>query len=109
MTRMATPRMSSDVNSQATPSEIISALNHPLRRSILRLLLEKGPATATQMAARMSYVTRNNVRFHLNNLTSSGMVQKEKLVDGRGSVYSPTAAPRKPWVLTVLKHTAEED
>jgi DNA-binding transcriptional ArsR family regulator len=98
-----------EIESRGTPSDILSALNHPLRRSILRLLLKRGPATATQMADRMSYVTPNNVRFHLDELASSGIVTKEKLADARGSVYSPTSAPRASWVQTVLKLTAGED
>ena len=91
------------------PSVIISALNHPLRRSILRLLLEQGPSGATQMADRLPYVSRNSVRSHLDTLADSGMAKKEKPPYSRESVYSPTAAPRIPWVATVLRLTVRED
>jgi predicted ArsR family transcriptional regulator len=97
-----------ETESRATPSEIISALNHPLRRSILRLLMKRGPATATQMADRMSYVTRNNVRFHLDDLASRGMAKKDKHPDKRESVYS-LVEPPTAWVVKILKVTAEED
>lgn len=93
----------------ATPSDLVSALNHPLRRSMLRLLTESGPASAKQMTGRMSYVTLNNVRSHLNVLAALGMARKEHPPGSRASVYSATDAPWIPWVATVLLLTAEED
>jgi hypothetical protein len=61
------------------------------------------------MADRLAYVSRNNVRSHLDTLANSGMAKKEKPAYSRESLYSPTAAPRIPWVATVLRLTARED
>ena len=105
--QISTPAAEAEL--RVTPSATLSALNHPLRRSILRLLSEKGPATVTQMASKMSYVTRNNVRFHLDDLASRGIVRKDRPMGARESVYSPMEAARAQWVLTVLNLTAGED
>lgn len=103
----ASPSRGAD--SRATTSDILGALNHPLRRSILRLLLEKGPASATQMAGRISYVSHSSVRSHLDVLAIRGMADKERRVGSKESVYSPTETSLIPWVATVLILTAEED
>jgi DNA-binding transcriptional ArsR family regulator len=106
---MATSKPSREAEPPTKPSEIISALNHPIRRSSLRLLLEKAPASATQIGDRISDVTHNNLRFHLDLLVTSGMATKEKRVGVRTNFYSPNEALRAPWVGTVLKLTAGED
>jgi MFS family permease/DNA-binding transcriptional ArsR family regulator len=95
--------------SRAKTSEILSALNHPLRRSILRLLFERGPASARQIAERISYVTESSVRSHLDVLAMHGMAKKEKQAGSNANVYSPTEEAPVGWVATVLILTAEED
>lgn len=100
---------SREVASRATASDIISALDHPLRRSIFRLLLEKGTASATQMADLIPYTGHSSVRSHLDVLVFRGMAEKEKRAGSRESVYSPTDACLTGWVATALILTAEED
>ena len=106
---MATVKTPRQAVLRAKRSEIISALNHPIRRSSLRLLLEKGPTSATQIAARMLLVTRNNVRFRLDSLVAGGMAKRDKRADSRESVYTPSEALRAPWIVAALKLTAGED
>jgi DNA-binding MarR family transcriptional regulator len=76
---------------------------------MLRLLFEMGPASATQMAGRISYVSRNNVRSHLDTLVARGMARKERQAGSKESVYWPTEEAPIGWVATVLILTAEED
>jgi hypothetical protein len=57
----------------------------------------------------MSFVTRNNVRFHLDSLVTSGLAKREKRVDCQESVYTPSEALQAPWVMAALKLTAGED
>ena len=93
------------VDSRAKPSELIKALNHGVRRSILRYLLENGAASSTQI--RKTIPDGNNA--HLDILVTSALVTKEKRLGYRENFYSLSGSIQAPWVLTALQLTAAED
>jgi len=106
---VAASSSSRDADLRATPSDMVSALNHPVRRSSLRLLYEIGPASARQVARRISYASANNVRSHLDTLVNRGVARKDREAGSKESVYSPLEKSPIGWVATVLMLTAEED
>ncbi|MGH3746109.1 MAG: helix-turn-helix domain-containing protein [Micromonosporaceae bacterium] len=71
----------------AQPGELtdpvaMRALAHPLRLTLLRLLSEEGPATATQLAARAD-VSVPSAGYHLKQLAKYGFVE-DAAPDGKG-------------------------
>jgi len=96
------------VDPRAKPSELIKALNHSIRRSILRYLLENGAASSTQIRSVIPGVVGNNLNFHLDILVTSAVVTKEKRVGYRENFYVLTQTV-PPWALAALQVTAGED
>lgn len=92
----------------ASAADLVKALNHPTRRSILRFLLKTSPASSTEVQRGTPGLDRLN--FHFETLVETGaVIRHEKQVGYRENFYSPSAAVRAPWCLTVLKLTTEED
>lgn len=56
--------------------QVFVALGDPTRRSILAELAAGGPATATDLAARLP-ITRQGIAKHLNLLADAGLVTAE--------------------------------
>jgi DNA-binding transcriptional ArsR family regulator len=97
-----------DVNGVVSTSDLVKALNHPTRRSILRFLLKKAPASSTEV--RSATPGRERLNFHFEILVETGAVTRhEKRIGCRENFYSPSAAIQARWCLTVLKLTAKED
>ena len=61
---------------EAVAEQVFIALADPTRRSILAALAAGGPATATDLAARMP-ITRQAIAKHLALLAEAGMVRAE--------------------------------
>jgi DNA-binding transcriptional ArsR family regulator len=61
---------------EAVAEEVFAALADPSRRAILAALASRGPATATDLAARLP-ITRQAVAKHLVLLTDAGLVVAE--------------------------------
>lgn len=61
---------------EAVAEQVFVALADPSRRSILAALASGGPATATDLAARLP-ITRQAIAKHLNLLTEAGLVTAE--------------------------------
>ncbi|NUP03826.1 MAG: helix-turn-helix transcriptional regulator [Nonomuraea sp.] len=66
--------MPSDV--EAVAEQVFIALADPSRRAILAALAARGPATATDLAARLP-ITRQAIAKHLGLLTEAGLVTPE--------------------------------
>ncbi|NUS02302.1 MAG: helix-turn-helix transcriptional regulator [Nonomuraea sp.] len=66
--------MPSDV--EAVAEQVFIALADPSRRAILATLAARGPATATDLAARLP-ITRQAIAKHLGLLTEAGLVTPE--------------------------------
>ena len=61
---------------EATAQEVFAALADPTRRQILAALASGGPATATDLAARLP-ITRQAIAKHLGLLAEAGLVVSE--------------------------------
>jgi DNA-binding transcriptional ArsR family regulator len=61
---------------EAIAEEVFTALADPSRRGILAALAAGGPATATDLAARLP-ITRQAIAKHLALLTNAGLVAPE--------------------------------
>lgn len=72
------------------PHRVFSALGDPTRLEVLTTLARAGPATATQIAARMP-ITRQAVAKHLAALDAAGLVSRSHA--GREVHYQFDAAP----------------
>ncbi|WP_250005335.1 helix-turn-helix transcriptional regulator [Actinoplanes sp. M2I2] len=65
-----------DSDLESVAQEVFAALADPSRRAILAALAARGPATATDLAARLP-ITRQAVAKHLQLLTDAGLVIPE--------------------------------
>jgi DNA-binding transcriptional ArsR family regulator len=61
---------------EAIAEQVFSALADPTRRAILAALAAQGPATATDLAARVP-ITRQAIGKHLTLLADAGLVTPE--------------------------------
>jgi DNA-binding transcriptional ArsR family regulator len=63
-------------DAEAIAEQVFAALADPSRRTILAALASGGPATATDLAARLP-ITRQAIAKHLALLTEAGLVTAE--------------------------------
>lgn len=61
---------------EAVAEQVFVALADPTRRGVLAALASGGPATATDLAARLP-ITRQAIAKHLTLLTEAGLVTAE--------------------------------
>jgi len=93
-----------------TAADLIKALNHPIRRSLLRFLLDRGSASSVEAREAFTiYMAPNLVNFHLDNLAKYGVVVRHKRPGHRAKVYRHTEAIEAEWCLAALHLTAAED
>lgn len=69
---------------------VFDALADPTRRSVLRAVAERGPLTATALAARLP-ISRQAISKHLGVLRTAGLVTAERA--GRELRYAATPEP----------------
>jgi DNA-binding transcriptional ArsR family regulator len=72
------------------PHQVFTALGDPTRLEVLTALARSGPATATELAARMP-ITRQAVAKHLAALDAAGLVVRAPV--GREVRYQFDSAP----------------
>src|ERR1700712_5415159 len=78
---------------EAVAEQVFTALADPSRRAILARLAAGGPATATDLAARLP-ITRQAIAKHLALLTDAGLVTAEP-GERRRVRYRLRSAPMK--------------
>lgn len=104
------PTQVDDAGTHPSASDLVKALNHPSRRSILRYLLSRGPASSRDVQRGTPGLGGNRINFHFKILVTTGAITRRKRQAGyRESIYSLTEAARARWFLTVLNLTAAED
>jgi hypothetical protein len=110
-TATASPHLEKGGGEQAAAADLVRALNHSVRRSVLRFLLEKqAPASTAEIRRGVPGFVGNNLGHHLDILVDSGtLVRNRKQVGYRERFFEPTDAIQVPWFLTVLRLTAKED
>jgi DNA-binding transcriptional ArsR family regulator len=65
-----------DERAESVAEAVFAALADPNRRAILAALAQSGPATATDLAARLP-ITRQGIAKHLALLADAGLVAAE--------------------------------
>jgi DNA-binding transcriptional ArsR family regulator len=83
-------------------NELLVALRHPLRRQILRAMVESNPISPRQVSDALREPL-SNVSYHVRVLAECGAVALIDTTPVRGSMqhfYSPTID--EPWALAVL-------
>jgi DNA-binding transcriptional ArsR family regulator len=83
-------------------NELLIALRHPLRRQILRAMVDTDPISPRQVADALKEPL-SNVSYHVRVLADCGAVTLVDTTPVRGSMqhfYSPTID--EPWALAVL-------
>jgi DNA-binding transcriptional ArsR family regulator len=78
---------------EAVAQEVFAALADPTRRAILAALAAGGPATATDLAARLP-ISRQAIAKHLGLLSEAGLVSAEP-GERRRVRYRLDSAPMK--------------
>ena len=81
-----------------TPTAALAALADATRRQILELLSERGPQSASALAARLP-ITRQAIAKHLRILTDAGLVRAGR--DGRElrfDIVADGAADAASWL-----------
>ena len=63
-------------DTEGIAEQVFTALADPTRRAILAALASAGPATGTELAARLP-ITRQAIAKHLTLLTDAGLVTAE--------------------------------
>lgn len=69
---------------------VFTSLADPMRRAVLQAVADRGPLTATELAAQLP-VTRQAIAKHLEVLRAAGLVRSAR--DGRDVRFSFDGAP----------------
>jgi hypothetical protein len=83
---------------------VITALNHPLRRTLLRRYLD-GPPTSPVALARELDESLNLIAYHVKILATNGVVRQVKTERRRGALehyFEPSLGSHAGWVEKVL-------
>jgi DNA-binding transcriptional ArsR family regulator len=102
----ARPAMGAEGNTE--DNELLIALRHPLRRQILKAIVENDPISPRQIADELKEPL-SNVSYHVRVLADCGVAALVDTTPVRGSMqhfYSPTI--EEPWALAVLGITEED-
>jgi DNA-binding transcriptional ArsR family regulator len=91
-----------DDDGNTDDNELLIALRHPLRRQILRAMVEQDPISPRQISDEL-HEPLSNISYHVRVLADCGAVTLVDTTPVRGSMqhfYSPSID--EPWALTVL-------
>jgi DNA-binding transcriptional ArsR family regulator len=101
--------MAADATADAT--QWIMALNHPLRRQILRTVQSGEVASATALCQRFD-MPRSNVSYHVKVLADLDVLRLVRTRRVRGAkelFYSISFDGQAEWVRTILEDTRGSD
>jgi DNA-binding transcriptional ArsR family regulator len=100
------------VEPQPDAAQWLAALNHPLRRSILRILGETEVASATDIA-RVTGLRLGNVAYHVKVLTELEVLELVRRRQARGAFEkfyrSAPIGGQAEWVGVALERTRAGD
>jgi DNA-binding transcriptional ArsR family regulator len=87
---------------------LLAALKHPLRREILRVMVDRKPISPCELTERLDE-SLSNVSYHVRILAQHGVIKSagEKKVRGATQHFYRWALKAK-WALAVLKATEGE-
>lgn len=95
----------------ADTTQWITALNHPLRRQILRAYTREEEASATLLCHHFE-MPRSNVSYHVKVLVDLNvlkLVRTRKVRGARERFYCVACDGREEWVRVVLEGTRGSD
>ncbi len=95
----------------ANTTQWIMALNHPLRRQVLRVVEEGGTASATELCQRFE-LPLSNVSYHVKVMVDLGvleLVRTRKVRGARERFYRVASDRQASWVRVVLEDTRRGD
>jgi len=95
----------------ANTTQWIMALNHPLRRQVLRVVKEEGTASATELCQRFE-LPLSNVSYHVKVMVDLGvlkLVRTRKVRGARERFYRVVSDGQAEWVRVVLEDTRSSD
>jgi DNA-binding transcriptional ArsR family regulator len=93
------------------PALLLKALNHPLRRRILRAVDPEGSASATQLSKRL-HISLSNAVYHVKvmvKLEALSLVDERRIRGATESFYRPHLAIQANWVQAALTASREKD
>jgi DNA-binding transcriptional ArsR family regulator len=90
---------------------LIRALDHEIRRTVLRILADSGEAMSPVVMARMMGVPLSSVSYHVNILKKCGMVEPAGLEQKRGAMehFYKTLLKKNPVARALLESTRKVD
>jgi DNA-binding transcriptional ArsR family regulator len=90
-------------------NELLIALRHPLRRQILKSMVENDPISPRQIADELKEPL-SNVSYHVRVLADCGVASLVDTTPVRGSMqHFYSASVEEPWALAVLGITEEDE
>jgi DNA-binding transcriptional ArsR family regulator len=95
----------------ADTTQWIMALNHPLRRQVLRVVEEGGTASATELCHRFD-LPLSKVAYHVKvlvDLDALKLVRTRKVRGARERFYRVASEGQAEWVRVVLEDTRSSD
>lgn len=89
-------------HARSDENDLLAALGHPLRRSILRQMAGGGATSPRQLAARLRRPL-GNVSYHVRVLAERGAIAPAGTKPSHGSIeHFYRIAVEAPWALQVL-------
>jgi DNA-binding transcriptional ArsR family regulator len=87
------------------------ALNHPVRRQILRILIDSGGARSASelIAAGLPDTSVSVIAYHARVLVDAGMVSRDGAASEESTDRFATDATDAPEVIALLESTREND
>lgn len=94
-----------------SPSDVLHALNHPLRRRILRALHQAGEARSPRELSETLCDPLSNVSYHVRVLRARGVVAETDRQAVRGAVqtFVCSVLDKNGTAVKLLESTAGED
>jgi DNA-binding transcriptional ArsR family regulator len=104
--KVAAGRKRKAADPHAQDNAFVAALNHPIRRTLLKLFLENGVAVSPKELADLTGEKLPTVSYHVRVLADKNAIELAEEEPVRGSIahfYRPTVLTRStPWVLQSL-------
>jgi len=104
-------RLADQPDQTPTFPELLKALNHPLRRRILRALHEAGEARSPRELSQDLGVPLSNVSYHVRVLRSKDVIAltDRRPVRGSSEHFYISVLPENTMVVQLLESIAQED
>jgi DNA-binding transcriptional ArsR family regulator len=103
----AAPRKAQPGDPQALNAGFVTALNHPLRRELLKIYLERDAPLSPKELSKLTGKKLPTISYHVRVLADMNTLELTEEEPVRGSVahfYEPTVHTKEtPWVLESLE------